>query len=72
MANADLPKAEASPENRIGQLKVQMPIQSNAAFGQVKIRTKKGAKAENDLATSSKQLSSQMKKLTPLERQQYI
>jgi len=53
LANADLPKTEASPENRKGQLKVQMPIQSNAAFGQVKIRTKKGAKAERDLAASS-------------------
>jgi hypothetical protein len=49
-----------------------MPIQSNAAFGQVKIRTKKGAQAEKDLAASTQQLSHQMKKLTPMERQQYI
>jgi len=49
-----------------------MSIKGNAAFGEVKIRTKKGAKAEKDLAVTSIQLSNQMQKLTPLERQQYI
>jgi hypothetical protein len=53
LSNADLVNTQSYLENLRGQLNVQMPIKNKAAFGQVKIRTKKGAQAEKDLATST-------------------
>ena len=49
LSNADLANTQSYFGNPRGQLNVHMPIQSNSAFGQVKIRTKKGAQAERDM-----------------------